>query len=130
MAKNTLNANDDLTQIKFTALLKTAVHNKRLNYIEKRNTRLKRQLDFEDFESSLCDPDDFIQTIVDGDILKVAMERLNEREREVFYSRLIEDKSFFEISEDFGLSYKTTAAIFYRGIKKMRDFIRSIDDEF
>ena len=52
MAKNTLNANDDLTQIKFTALLKTAVHNKRLNYIEKRNTRLKRQLDFEDFESS------------------------------------------------------------------------------
>ena len=60
--------NDDkefgATQIRFTALLKTAVHNKKLNYMEKKYNSYKNQSSFESKEFSVSDSMDFVQSII------------------------------------------------------------------
>ena len=126
--------NDDnelsLIQIRFTALLKTALHNKKINYIEKRNNSLKKQNDFEEVEFALHDSKDFVQSIFDADILKTALSVLSERERKIFALHLIDGLSFTEIAERENSSYMSIATVFCRTLKKMREKIRSIDDEF
>ena len=118
------------TQIRFTALLKTAVHNKKLNYMEKKYNTFKHQSSFESREFSVSDPTDFIQSIFDAELLKLAMDSLTEREKRVLVYRFIEGLSLPEIAERENLQYMATAVLLHRILEKLRKIIRGIDDEF
>ena len=117
-------------QNKFTAFLTVADRNRRKHYIEnmhKSNAVISRT---DLLESTFGKKEDGIEAIIIQDTLKTAVKQLVEREKKIFVLHVIEDKSFVEISQIMGMTYKNTASVFYRSMAKLRDVIRGMDDEF
>ena len=115
-------------QNKFTALLKTALHNRRIDYILQQK-RYYNEISLDEY--IIADKtDDFIQTIIDLDVVKIALKTLNERERKIVLAHILEDKNFADIGLEFGLTYKGTATVFYRAMTKLREILRRYHDEF
>lgn len=115
-------------QNKFTALLKTALRNRRIDYILQQK-RYYNEISLDEY--IIADKtDDFIQTIIDLDVVKIALKTLNERERKIVLAHILEDKNFADIGLEFGLTYKGTATVFYRAMTKLREILRRYHDEF
>ena len=55
------------------------------------------------------------------------MQKLNERERQIFLARTLEEEDFETLGAKFGLSYKGVAALYYRTIQKIRKSIEGGD---
>jgi RNA polymerase sigma factor (sigma-70 family) len=70
------------------------------------------------------DGSDFVSGLCDSDSLAYALKQIDERERFVILARVLEEKSFEEIADKLGLKYKGVAAIYYRGIAKLRDILK------
>ena len=117
-------------QNRFTAFLTVAVRNQRIKYIEKlyKNKDVISKTDLT--EKTIGSEDKGIEAIIIQDTLKNAVKQLTEREKKIFVLHLIEEKFFSEIGQIMGLTYKNTAAIFYRSMAKIHKAIRSIDNEF
>ena len=49
-----------------------------------------------------------------------ALKEINERERYIFFSRVLDNKSFEMLAEETGLSYKGVAAVYYRTVQKIK----------
>lgn len=115
-------------QNKFTALLKTALRNRRIDYILQQK-RYYNEISLDEY--IIADKtDDFIQTIIDLDVVKIALKTLNERERKIVLAHILEDKNFADIGLEFGLTYKGTTTVFYRAMTKLREILRRYHDEF
>ncbi|MFQ8836553.1 MAG: sigma factor-like helix-turn-helix DNA-binding protein [Oscillospiraceae bacterium] len=48
------------------------------------------------------------------------MEKLQERDRMIFLSRALEERSFAELADEFHIGYKGVAAIYYRTIQRIK----------
>ena len=53
-----------------------------------------------------------------------ALKHISERERYIFFSRVLENKSFDEMAAELDLSYKGVAAIYYRSIQKIKKYMK------
>lgn len=71
----------------------------------------------------LPDDSDFVFDLCETDALTCALKKLNERERYVVLSRVLEEKSFEEIADKLGMKYKGVAAIYYRTIAQLRNIL-------
>lgn len=120
----------DIIQNRFTAYLLAAVRNKREAFLQKR-----LQVDLHEYLVDLpnahFEESDFaeeyfpsLKNSFDNDALEQAFNQLGERERFVLFARILEEKSFTELASELGLTYKGTAAIYYRAIQKLRKRIR------
>ena len=116
-------------QNKFTAMLKTALHNRRIDYIIKQNRIASREFPLTDYTEIIGEEYDFLQAMIDYDAVKNALKILTERERKIIILHILEDKDFAEIGNLLGLSYKGTATAFYRAIKKLRETLGRYRDE-
>lgn len=116
-------------QNKFTAMLKTALHNRRIDYIIKQNRIASREFPLTDYTELVGEEFDFLQAMIDYDAVKNALKILTERERKIIILHILEDKDFAEIGNLLGLSYKGTATAFYRAIKKLRETLGRYRDE-
>ena len=67
---------------------------------------------------------------LENDKLLHALKELDERERQIFLARVLDDKSFEELAGVIGLSYKGVAAIYYRVLRKIRNRMKEADNEF
>lgn len=115
-------------QNKFTALLKTALRNRRIDYIlQQKKYEKEIKLDEYRFEGETYD---FIQAIVDFDVVKSALKTLSEKERKIVLAHILEDRDFSDIGIEYGLTYKGTATVFYRTIAKLREVLGRYRDEF
>ena len=56
-----------------------------------------------------------------------ALQKLNERERQIFLARTLEEEDFETLGVKFDLSYKGAAALYYRTIQKIRKSIEGGD---
>ena len=123
--------NDDVLQNKFTAYLLSAVKRRRALYIDTalRNQKLTEMIEatvtddtFEfDSEPSLDAP---LYMKIQNEKLYQALFELSERERYVFFNRVLEEKSLDELAAELGLSYKGTAAVYYRTVERIRKKMR------
>ena len=116
-------------QNRFTAMLKTALFNRKIDYLRGDVKKRSRELPLEEYAYSLFDVDDFIETIMDYDVIRSALKTLNDRERKIIVLHIIEDMDFAEVGHRVGLSYKGTATAFYRAIKKLREYLGRYRDE-
>lgn len=116
-------------QNKFTAMLKSALHNHKIDYIIKHNRIANRELSLTDYTEIIGEEYDFMQAMIDYDAVKNALKILTERERKIIIFHILEDKDFAEIGKQLGLSYKGTATAFYRAIKKLREVLGRYRDE-
>ena len=123
--------NDDVLQNKFTAYLLSAVKRRRALYIDTalRNQKLTEMIEatvtddtFEfDSEPSLDAP---LYMKIQNEKLYQALFELSERERYVFFNRVLEEKSLDELAAELGLSYKGTAAVYYGTVERIRKKMR------
>lgn len=124
--KNTFESN--AVQNRFTAYLITAIHRKKTDYWKKtehvRTHELIVDTDevFEDRETSY----ENVMNIGEGiqhEILEDALKHLSVRERYVIFTRVVDMRGFAEIGTEVGLGYQGTAAVYYRAIRKIKEFI-------
>ena len=117
-------------QNRFTALLKTALRNRKIDYITEQGKRYGKEFPLVDYVGLAGDEYDFIQAIIDYDVLKTALKSLSDREKKIIVAHILEDKDFAEIGRCLGLTYKGTATAFYRAITKLRETLGRYRDEF
>lgn len=123
--------NGDVLQNKFTAYLLSAVKRRRALYIDTalRNQKLTEMIELAvtddtfDFESEFS-PDAPLYMIIQNEKLYQALFELSERERYVFFNRVLEEKSLDELAAELGLSYKGAAAVYYRAVERIRKKMR------
>lgn len=65
--------------------------------------------------------------VIENGALLEALQKLNERERQIFLARTLEEEDFETLGVKFELSYKGAAALYYRTIQKIRKSIEGGD---
>ena len=118
---------DQILQNQFTAFLNTALCNTRKAYLRGKYRRCKREYITDEF--FLCPYDgEYIESAVDYAELYASLSAIREKERRVFFARVLDEKGFDEIARELGLSYKGAAAIYYRTIAKLRVLLGGEDE--
>ena len=121
--------NNDITeqeklQNRFTSFITTSLNRARIDYLRKEKSATRYTYEMEDEKIALIpDSSDFMSELCDSDSLAYSLKQLDERERYVLISRVIEEKSFEEIADKLGLNYKGVAAIYYRTTAKLRTIL-------
>lgn len=129
--RNDGNESNDIIQNKFTAYLLSAVKRRRAQYID--NTLKHQYLPEINWEVTSSDRFDFdaeyfmdmpICVKIQNEKLYQILFELSERERYVFFNRVLGEKSFVELAIELGLTYKGVAAVYYRTIQKIRKMMK------
>lgn len=118
---------DDILQNQFTAYLVTAVKRRKALYIRKKAQRQQAEspLELHDFDMSLQADADLLTGLalleqIENPMLHLALMQARERERYIFLTRILEERSFSELAEELGISYKATTHSYYRFIERIR----------
>ena len=112
-------------QNRFTSYLVTAVNRRRKDYMNQRNRKLRMECSMEDEAWDLEYDEQVYHNLplpmqLENDSLIYALKQITDRERHVFLSHALEDKSFEELAAELGITYKGAAAIYYRTIQKIK----------
>ena len=123
--RNEGTSKEDVLQNQFTAYLIIAVGRRRNNLLAERVKLRKKEIPMEDNSRYNTSESDFQPKSVDqmefkNELLERAVWCLNERERYIVFSHAITGRSYEELARELGLSYKGTAAVYYRAVKKIR----------
>ncbi len=114
----------DILQNEFTAFITVSFERTKLKYIKREAYRLRLIGEMEDEKFALIpDGTDFVEKFCENDALAYALKQLDERERYVLFSRVLEGKTFNEIADKLGIKYKGVAAIYYRTTAKLRNIL-------
>lgn len=118
----------NVLQNQFTAYLVTAVHRKKIQYIQAKSRRIKNEipLDIEENRKEFQMEQDMLPNLplfeqIENGELRQALNRLKEREIHILTMKVLDERSFQEIADETGLGYKTISSIYYRLIQKLRD---------
>lgn len=118
---------DDILQNQFTAYLVTAVKRRKALYARKKAQRQRTEasLEIHDFEVSLHTDMDLLTELalleqIENPMLYLALLQAREKERYIFLTRVLEERSFSELAEELGISYKATTHSYYRFIERIR----------
>lgn len=127
----------EVLQNRFTAYLSSAIIRRRKEYILQ---AVRRQQAESLMEKPIFVPADNMERQIleelpllmrlENDTLLYALKELNERERHVFLSRVLDEKSFEELAMELSLTYKGVAAVYYRAIRKIRNKMKEAEYEF
>ena len=127
----------EILQNRFTAYLSRAIRRRRNEYIQR---ILKRQ-QTESLTECLMSDIEYnmeqkllnelpLMIRLENDALLQALEEINQRERDIFLVRVLDEKGFGEIAKKYGLSYKGAAAIYYRAVRKIKNRMGEIGNVF
>lgn len=117
---------DDILQNQFTAYLVTAIKRRKALYIRKKiQQQAESPLELCDFDMSLQADTDLLTGFslleqIENPMLHLALIQARERERYIFLTRILEERSFSELAEELGISYKATTHSYYRFIERIR----------
>ena len=116
---------DDILQNQFTAYLVTAVKRHKAHYARKKAQRqqIEAPLELHDFEPQ-SEPDLLtglaLLEQIENPMLYLALQQARDRERYIFLTRILEERSFSDLAEELGISYKATTHSYYRFIERIR----------
>lgn len=114
----------DILQNQFTAYISTAIHRERLKYLKEKCNRLKVEIEFEEYHLNILDDSDLITESLESECLLQALRIIKKKERDIFLARALDEKSFSQIADEFGMKYKSVAAMYYRTVTKLRKILR------
>lgn len=117
----------EILQNEFTAFIMTSARRERIAFLKKEARRAYRTYEMSDEELSFIpDSSDFVLELCETDALAYALKQLNDRERDILFARVLEEKSFEEIADKLGLKYKGVTTSYYRIIAKLRNILGGI----
>lgn len=118
---------DDILQNQFTAYLLTAVKRHRIHYLRQWEKRQRMELPLELYDSDLsfqveADLNTSLSLLeqIENPALYMALLQARERERYIFLTRILDERSFLELSRELGISYKATTHAYYRFVEKIK----------
>lgn len=125
--RNDGKSENDRLQNQFTAYLLTAVKRHKINYLQRQDKlqRLEISLELQDWDRFIQEAADMDENLclleqIENPVLYAALMQARERERYIFLTRVLDERSFLELSKELGISYKATTHIYYRFIAKIR----------
>ena len=131
--KNNGKSETEILQNQFTAYLATAVQHRRGEYIQQISRQ--QQTEFvteviedsqkEDVEKDMLSELPLSMQLEDSALIH-ALKEVNERERHVFFARVLDERSFESLAEEMGLGYKGVTAIYYRTIQKIKKKMKEL----
>lgn len=131
--KNNGKSETEILQNQFTAYLATAVQHRRGEYIQQISRQ--QQTEFvteviedsqkEDVEKDMLSELPLSMQLEDSALIH-ALKEVNDRERHIFFARVLDERSFESLAEEMGLGYKGVAAIYYRTIQKIKMKIKEM----
>lgn len=121
-------ANEEhIIQNRFTAYLLVALRRRKADFLLRRYSHQQHEQPVEAINTayaSLYDMEDAICRTLDLQTEYTALMRLlekfQERDRMIFLSRALEERSFAELADEFHIGYKGVAAIYYRTIQRIK----------
>jgi DNA-directed RNA polymerase specialized sigma24 family protein len=120
----------EILQNQFTAYLLTAVKRHKVNYL-RRCEKLQRSeipLELQDFDLFIQADADLTEHLpfleqIENPVLYTALLQARERDRYIFLTRVLDERSFLELSQELGISYKATTHLYYRFIAKVKEMM-------
>lgn len=120
----------EILQNQFTAYLLTAVKRHKVNYL-RRCEKLQRSeipLELQDFDLFIQADADLTEHLpfleqIENPVLYTALLQARERDRYIFLTRVLDERSFLDLSKELGLSYKATTHLYYRFIAKVKEMM-------
>ena len=119
-----------ILQNQFTAYLSNAVHNGRIDYLRGKDKPQRNEITLEDMDYLIAEEKDFLLRFAECEVLRQVLQEIKEQERYILLARVIDEKGFAQIADEVGLSYKGTAAVYYRTLEKLRKLLRGEENEF
>lgn len=118
-------------QNQFTKYVIVSIQHKKAAVLMKRSK-------IENHESSTDDWDAFLEIAVEEDYieqisspldfedaaLRRALAQLKERDRYIFFARILDERDFYDLAAELGMGYKGVAAAYYRVIAKIKREMR------
>lgn len=134
--RNDGQGDSNIVQNRFTAYLTVAINRRKAAILQHRTAVNEHELPLDDFlpflQEATNDPeqkalDTCFRFDLENEALDRAIKCLNKRERYVFFSQALQERSFKELAEDLNMGYKGVAAIYYRAVQKLRNEMRGGD---
>lgn len=122
--RNDGKSESSILQNEFTAYLVKAVSRSKSRYLHAKGRQYQHELHAEldglyQSEPDLLDGLPVIEQL-ENHRLQSALGRLKERDLYILFARVLEQRSFVELSEELGLGYKAVAAIYYRMVANIK----------
>jgi len=121
----------NMVQNQFTKYLVISVHRKKSAILQGRR-KIRDSENFtddwdalpeiaveEDYAQQVSSPLDF-----EDAALSRALTQLKERDRYIFFARVLDEKGFYDLAAELGMGYKGVAAAYYRAIEKIKREMR------
>lgn len=126
--RNEGTSEEDILQNQFTAYLVTAIRRQRIIYLRRRDRHMLHEVSLEICDAAdtalFTEPDLTASLSLLEQIESPALHRVllqaRERERYIFLTRVLDDRSFTELAQELGISYKAVTHLYYRFIDKLR----------
>ena len=113
-------------QNKFSAYIEMTIVRYRMTYLHYKNRNYIDLCDIEEEFESIPDTTDFVYDICSADCISNALKSLNEKERFVFVSKVVDECDFNEIAEAMGMKYKGVTTLYYRAIAKLKTMLEGM----
>ena len=131
--KNSGKSENEILQNLFTAYLTTAVKRRRNDYIQQA-ARLQQMEDVTDsiqYNPQYGTEEDMFLGLplsmqLEDSALLHALKEVNERERRVFFARVLDERSFESLAEEMGMGYKGVTSIYYRTLRKIKKKMKEL----
>lgn len=134
--KNDGTGEDNILQNQFTSYLLTAVRRRKTAYMKETYHRQKIELhvgfcDFDAISGVDIDLDANLPLLdqIENPLLLQALLQAKDRERYILLARILNECSFFELSEELGISYKAASNSYYRLLERIQRLMKGGNDD-
>lgn len=128
LPRNSNIAEDEILQNQFTAYVSLAIRRQRIHYIKKQKRVSDTELLFSPLHTSMPSEDDPFEKLLEYDALMNALRQIREKERKIILARVVEEKTFAEIAQETGMTYKAVTHLYYRVMKRLKVHMEGVDN--
>lgn len=117
---------DNIIRNRFTAYLVSALVRRKSDFLRARQRRSNTELptDPDDLvapENADIDDPETLLCVIENAALSDVLNRISERDRYIFFSHALYQRSFDELASELNLGYQGVAAAYHRVCKKVRN---------
>lgn len=121
----------NMVQNRFTKYLVVSVHRKKSAVLHDRRKIRDSESSTDDWDAlpGIAVEEDYAQQVsspldFENAALSRALAQLKERDRYIFFARVLDEKEFYDLAIELGMGYKGVAAAYYRAIEKIKKEMR------
>ena len=122
--KNEGISENDKLQNRFSSYVSTSIHRERILYIKRKVRRLEFEVVLDEIHLNIADSTSFSDTFCESDSLTYALQKLSAKERHIFLTHVLDEKSFVQIADEMGMKWKSVATVYYRTVTKLKEFLK------